>query len=75
MPFSKLITEKSQVFSMHSYAYLHRYTQIRDRGAQCAPHPLGQIGLTCADLARTEVTQPLELFINIVVYLEIYVYL
>ena len=37
LPLSKLITEKRQVLSMHLYAYLHRYTQIRDRGgAQCA---------------------------------------
>ena len=32
LPFSKLITEKSQVFSTHSYAGLPRYKQIRDRG-------------------------------------------
>ena len=37
MPFSKLIIGKSQVFSARSYVYLHSYTQIRERGAQCAP--------------------------------------
>ena len=43
LPFSNFITEKSQVFSMRSYAYLHRYTHIRDRGGT-----LGQIGLSVA---------------------------
>ena len=42
LPFSELITEKSQVFSMSSYAYLHRNTQIRNRGGS---PPLVLIGL------------------------------
>ena len=37
LPFSKLIIGKSQVFSACSYVYLHGCTQIRERGAQCAP--------------------------------------
>ena len=37
LPFSILITEKSQVFSMHLYVYLPRYTQIRDRGGTMCP--------------------------------------
>ena len=41
LPFSKLIIEKSQVFSTRSYAYLHRYTQIRNRGGTMCPPPGG----------------------------------
>ena len=40
LPFSKLITEKSQVFSTSSYAYLHRNTQIRNRGGTMCPPPV-----------------------------------
>ena len=35
LPFSKLIIGRSQVFLTQSYVYLPRYTQIRDRRAQC----------------------------------------
>ena len=35
--FSKLIIEKSQVFSARSYVYLDSYTQIRDREGHNVP--------------------------------------
>ena len=43
LPFSKFIIGKSRVFSACSYVDLHGYSQIRNRGTQCAPPVL--IGL------------------------------
>ena len=42
--FSKLIIGTSEVFSTHSYVYLHRYTQIRGGGGGgiYAPTPGGK---------------------------------
>ena len=45
--FLKLIIGKIQVFSTSSYEYLHRYTQICERGAQFGPPPLGKQGWNC----------------------------
>ena len=39
------VRSHSSKYSTHSYIYLHRYPQIRGRGAYMPPTPPGQIGL------------------------------